>query len=152
MRPGWMKTLGNSVTSWLSELPKELPLLKRTAENIKDPLFRFFEREIRIGRSILVKVREDLSDLEEICQGAKRTTNYHRDIGMQLVKGIIPPQWKKFTIPLSMTVVSWVANLSRRLEQLQVRRLVNPLWSQDKSKIAIFFRKLSTFPSKERVH
>ncbi len=39
-RPSWMKTLGTMVTEWLSKLPKSLPLLKRSRDNIKDPLFR----------------------------------------------------------------------------------------------------------------
>lgn len=39
-RPSWMKTLHNSARAWLEILPKNLYTLKRTVENIKDPLYR----------------------------------------------------------------------------------------------------------------
>ena len=40
LRPAWMRSLADFVLDWLSGLPKALPGLKRSAENIKDPLFR----------------------------------------------------------------------------------------------------------------
>jgi len=40
-RPSWMRTLHSSATTWLQLLPKSLPTLKRTVENIKDPLYRY---------------------------------------------------------------------------------------------------------------
>lgn len=40
-RPSWMKTLFNSANAWLELLPKSLVTLKRTVENIKDPLYRY---------------------------------------------------------------------------------------------------------------
>jgi dynein heavy chain 1, cytosolic len=52
-RPAWMKQLQKSVEVWLSLLPKELVPIKRTLENIKDPLFRYFEREINTGIILL---------------------------------------------------------------------------------------------------
>lgn len=45
-RPTWMKSLQNSAQNWLRLLPESLVTLKRTVENIKDPLYRFFEREV----------------------------------------------------------------------------------------------------------
>ena len=39
-RPAWMKTLHSSSSSWLQLLPSSLTPLKRTVENIKDPLYR----------------------------------------------------------------------------------------------------------------
>jgi dynein heavy chain 1 len=34
-RPSWMRLLHNSATTWLQLLPKTLPTLRRTVENIK---------------------------------------------------------------------------------------------------------------------
>lgn len=45
-RPSWMKSLQNSAQTWLRLVPESLTTLKRTVENIKDPLYRFFEREV----------------------------------------------------------------------------------------------------------
>ena len=39
-RPAWMKTLHTSSSEWLAMLPTALSPLKRTVENIKDPLYR----------------------------------------------------------------------------------------------------------------
>ena len=58
--------------------PRSLALLKRSRDNIKDPLFRFFDREVKMGAGILNLVRADLRELEEICSGEKRQTNHHR--------------------------------------------------------------------------
>lgn len=40
-RPSWMRVLHNSASTWLQLLPKNLQTLKRTVENIKDPLYRY---------------------------------------------------------------------------------------------------------------
>ena len=87
-----------------------LDILRRTADNIKDPLFRFFEREVRntcmlivwgtalvdsvfgaqvnSGAHLLRDVRHDLSDVVEICEGRKKQTNYLRSLVSDLAKGM----------------------------------------------------------------
>lgn len=67
-RPSWMKTLHNSASTWIQLLPKSLPILKRTVDNIKDPLYRYFEREINSGSRLLCDVIHDLEDIVLICQ------------------------------------------------------------------------------------
>lgn len=42
--------------------------LKRTVENIKDPLYRYFEREVNSGSKLLRDVIHDLEDVSLICQ------------------------------------------------------------------------------------
>lgn len=67
-RPAWMRTLHNSASTWLQLLPKNLQTLKRTVENIKDPLYRYFEREVNSGAKLLQDVIHDLEDVVLICQ------------------------------------------------------------------------------------
>jgi len=67
-RPSWMKTLHNSALTWLQLLPKSLQTLKRTVENIKDPLYRYFEREVNSASKLLLDVIHDLNDVLLICQ------------------------------------------------------------------------------------
>lgn len=67
-RPTWMKTLHNSASTWLQLLPKSLVTLKRTIENIKDPLYRYFEREVNSGSKLLKNVIHDLEDVVSICK------------------------------------------------------------------------------------
>jgi len=73
--------------------------MKRTAENIKDPLFRFFEREVNTGSKLLTVVQSDLRDIISVCETKKKQTNYHRQLISDLIKGVIPSSWKRYTVP-----------------------------------------------------
>ena len=66
---------------------QSLAVMKRTVENIKDPLFRFFEREVNAGIKLLADVRRDMSEVMQICQGDKKPTNHHRTLMAELAKG-----------------------------------------------------------------
>ncbi len=52
-------------------------------------------------------------------RGHKKQTNQHREIGQQLVKGVIPVSWKRYSTPTTVTVSSWMQNFALRLAQLQ---------------------------------
>lgn len=56
----------------------------------QDPLFRFFEREVKMGGKMLQEVRQDLSDVVQVCEGKKKQTNYLRTLISDLVKGKNP--------------------------------------------------------------
>ncbi|XP_073494500.1 cytoplasmic dynein 1 heavy chain 1 isoform X2 [Phyllobates terribilis] len=118
-RPSWMRTLHTTACNWLSVIPQALNHLKRTVDNIKDPLFRFFEREVKMGAKLLQDVRQDLTDVVQVCEGKKKQTNYLRTLINELVKGILPRSWSRFTVPAGMTVIQWVADFSDRIKQLQ---------------------------------
>lgn len=117
-RPAWMRSMSESVTNWLSNLPKSLSPLKRTVENIKDPLYRFFEREVNLGCKILTKVRVDLQDIWMICRGEKKQTNDHRMLISDLTRGIIPKSWVLYKIPYNTTVTQWINDFCLRVKQL----------------------------------
>ncbi|CAH0551344.1 unnamed protein product [Brassicogethes aeneus] len=123
-RPSWMKTLHNSALTWLQLIPKNLQTLKRTVENIKDPLYRYFEREVNTASKLLLDVIHDLNDVLLICQGEKKQTNYHRTMLGELVRGIIPVNWHKYTVPKGCTVIQWITDFSQRVKQLQQVSLV----------------------------
>lgn len=67
-RPSWMVTLHQSAATWLSHLPESVPNLRRTLDNIKDPLYRYFEREVNSGAKLLRVVKSDLNDVLLICK------------------------------------------------------------------------------------
>lgn len=117
-RPVWMKQLHQSVKEWLTILPKNLQFIRRTQENIKDPLFRFFEREINSGIKLLQTVLEDLNDVVEICAGNKKQTNHHRQLLKDLAKGLIPKNWCKYTVPKNLIVQPWIVDFAERIKQL----------------------------------
>jgi len=117
-RPAWMRTLHTRAEEWISVLPAILTPLKRTVENIKDPLYRFFEREVNFGLKLLVAVRTDLEDVVAITSSGKKQTNHHRALVQQLTKGIIPNSWIRYTIPKNCSVAAWVTDFSNRIKQL----------------------------------
>lgn len=131
-RPSWMKTLHNSAVTWLKLLPKSLQTLKRTVENIKDPLYRYFEREVNSGAKLLQDVIHDLQDVVLICQGEKKQTNYHRTMLSELVRGILPGNWRRYTVPRGCTVIQWITDFSQRVKQLQqVSHLVSQMGAKE---------------------
>ena len=83
-----MRQLQQTALDWKKILPSALAPIKRTLENIKDPLFRFFEREINAGLNLLKTVINDLEDVLLICKGDKKQTNYHRQLLKDLAKGL----------------------------------------------------------------
>lgn len=68
---------------------------------------------------LLQTVISDLQDVVLICQGEKKQTNYHRSMLSELVRGIIPIGWRKYTVPAGCTVIQWVTDFSNRVKQLQ---------------------------------
>lgn len=61
--------------------------LTRTRENIEDPLFRFFEREINLGEALLRNIRNDLDGIVAVCQGEQKLDNNVRSLISDLNKG-----------------------------------------------------------------
>ena len=79
-RPAWMRSLLDSARTWMGLLPDSLVTLRRTVENIKDPLYRFFEREVNSGAKLLQDVRQDLNDVVQICQVKFKVIYFTRDL------------------------------------------------------------------------
>ncbi|KAL1257320.1 hypothetical protein QQF64_010564 [Cirrhinus molitorella] len=78
-----------------------------------------FEREVKMGARMLQDVRQDLTDVVQVCEGKKKQTNVLRTLINDLVKGILPRSWCRYTVPASMTVIQWVGDFSERIKQLQ---------------------------------
>lgn len=118
-QPAWMKALDQNVHEWLQLLPSELTKFKANAESMTNPLFRFWAREYRIGTELLKRIRTDFEEVSEVCRGVRRQTNHNRSLLSDLAKGSIPSTWKQYTVPQSMTLPQWVADLRSRLVQLE---------------------------------
>jgi len=119
VRPQWMKSLQQSVRNWLTLLPNVVTPIKRTLDNIKDPLFRYFEREVNLGAKLLHDMRQDLTAITEICEGNRKQTNDLRQLIEQLAKGVIPQSWNRYAGPKDLTVIQWMIDLAERMKQLQ---------------------------------
>ena len=104
-----MRTLHASTSTWLQLIPAYMTPLKRTIENMKEPLYRFFEREVTFGVKLVGVVRQDLEDVVAITSSVKKQTNHLRALVQQLTKSIIPSAWLGTK---SCSVVSWITNFS----------------------------------------
>jgi len=118
-RPQWMRSLQQSVRNWLSILPESIQPVKRTMENIKDPLFRCFEREVNLGVKLLNDMRGNLTEIMQVCEGQRKQTNDLRSIIDNLVKGVIPKSWNRYKVPPELTVIQWIVDLAERMKQLK---------------------------------
>ena len=86
-KPQWMSQLAELCLQWLKLLPKDISELKRTSDNIKEPLFRFFEREINLGTQLLRDIRKDLEDVLAVCRAERKQSNETRALAAALQKG-----------------------------------------------------------------
>lgn len=116
--PSWMHILSELGGSWLKILPEKLAKLKRTKDNVKDPLFRFFEREINVGLSLLKDIRSDLAELLAVCRGEQKQSNHIRALASALNKGQVPTTWRRYTVPKSVTAMEWMNDFVERVKQL----------------------------------
>ncbi|KAL3113833.1 hypothetical protein niasHT_011508 [Heterodera trifolii] len=79
---GWFNFL-DSANLGSMLLPQHL---RRTEENVRDPLFRFFEREINLGTGLLSDIRRDLNELLSTYCGDQKQNNHSRQLIDALVK------------------------------------------------------------------
>ncbi|CAB3408082.1 unnamed protein product [Caenorhabditis bovis] len=117
-KPQWMAQLGELAKQWLHLLPKEIQKMRRTVENIKDPLFRFFEREVNLGAQLLKDIRRDLNEISAVCRGEQKQNNETRALAASLQKAEVPAGWKRYTVPRDVTVMDWMMDLNERIKQL----------------------------------
>jgi dynein heavy chain 1 len=107
------------VTGWLPRLPEGLEPLEATDEAIKNPLFRFFNREIGVMSQLLAKVRADLAGLLAVAEGDAKLTN---EIGLlkdSLIKGVVPHAWRGYQFPAAIPTSVWVTDFVDRIMQYQ---------------------------------
>jgi dynein heavy chain 1 len=118
-KPGWMGTVATLVTGWLDRIPAALAGLDMTEESIKDPLFRYFSREIDVAATLVKLVRSDCEAILAVTNGEAKLTNNINVLKNALTKGVVPPQWRKYTIPGTVSTVLWVADFVLRAKQYQ---------------------------------
>jgi dynein heavy chain 1 len=115
--PTWMIQMKSNCATWLEKLPEELPELEVTASSIKDPLHRFFNREVSMAVALLKQVRSDLETLLDVCDGNGKLTNYINALRADLIQGMVPKAWMKYTFPGDVTTIVWVADFVERCRQ-----------------------------------
>jgi len=96
-------------------LPGQLQLLERNATKIKNPLFRFLEREVVVASQLLDIVRNDILQLLELCQGKRKSTQQLKQLAEELHADVIPKKWRKYTVA-NISCTAWVTDFVKRVE------------------------------------
>ncbi|TPX59802.1 hypothetical protein PhCBS80983_g02245 [Powellomyces hirtus] len=119
-QPAWMRSLLVTINEWSKSLPEKLHEMKHSESQVKNPLFRFFQREAEIAQNLLKTIRHDLLELKKMCDGKQRQTNHLRSLSKSLTTGLIPTDWRRYKVPARFTVHQWMADFVQRLDQLDV--------------------------------
>ncbi|KAI8459260.1 dynein heavy chain, N-terminal region 1-domain-containing protein [Phakopsora pachyrhizi] len=117
-QPAWMRTLAATASEFLKNLSTNLLSLDPAQNDIKDPLFRFFNREVQLGQKLLRIIKSDLQDLIGVCNGNIKQTNHLRALINEFNKGSIPAHWKIYKVNPSMSLAQWLSNFVNRTQQL----------------------------------
>jgi dynein heavy chain 1 len=112
-----MTAMQTNCMSWMEKIPSELQELQITAVSIKDPLCRFFNREVSVAIDLLKQVRDDIEQLLEVCEGRGKLTNSINALKDDLIQGQVPKAWKKYTFPAGVTTIVWIADFVERCKQ-----------------------------------
>jgi dynein heavy chain 1 len=127
-RPAWIRGLERAVQEYSALLPTQLAGVVRTADKVRDPLFRCFERECRLGAELLARVQRDIKGVLQACVGAVKLSNHLRSIMTSLSKGVVPKDWQRYVLPEGTSLMRWVLDLVARLKQLEeiAQQLASP--------------------------
>ena len=111
----WLVNLQKKVKVYYDLVPLELRTLQRAGGSVKNPLFRFLERECSVLSGLLQTVRKDLQLVLEVCAGERKSTNRIKTLATNLHADVVPSHWKKYVVPDSMTAAGWLNDFSSRV-------------------------------------
>lgn len=111
----WLTQLQQKLEKMEEILPGQLQLLERNATKIKNPLFRFLEREVVVAAQLLDIVRNDILQLLELCQGKRKSTQQLKQLAEELHADVIPKKWRKYTVA-NISCTAWVTDFVKRVE------------------------------------
>ena len=112
----WLVDLQKRVNRYYESTPTELKTLQRVGSLVKNPLFRFLERECSVLSALLQTVRKDFELVIEVCKGERKSTNQIKTLATNLHADVVPNHWKKYIIPETMTASEWLSDFILRVE------------------------------------
>lgn len=121
-RPTWIKSLEANALKWKSLIPAEGSLIPLEKSEKQNPLQRFFEREIEVGRNLLAALHSDMVTLGQVCVGEVKQTNHLRSLMSTLSKGGIPKEWREYPIVDATTLNQWLVDFGARVAQLKIAK------------------------------
>lgn len=110
-----MESLKETASKMLDSLPGQLEPLHRTSTSITNPLFRFLEREQKVGIKLLKTIRDDLFNLREMAAGNIKATNELRTLTTHINTNTVPKSWMQYAVP-PIALNEWLLDFKHRLE------------------------------------
>ncbi|MBW0465869.1 hypothetical protein O181_005584 [Austropuccinia psidii MF-1] len=117
-QPAWMRALETTARDFLKSLGEKLPSLDPNQNDVNNPLFRFFDREVSLGQKLERIILKDFKDLIGVCQGEIKQTNHLRQLISEITKGSIPAHWRRYKANPTMSLGQWLTNFINRIQQL----------------------------------
>jgi dynein heavy chain 1 len=90
--------------------------MERSHDKMKDPLFRFLEREVNIAGQLLTAIRKQLKDLHSMCLGNINATNLLKTLALDLHAEQVPKQWHKFQFQQQISANEWLIDFKKRID------------------------------------
>lgn len=113
----WMASLKEKVCKLYATLPGQVNGLDKMEKYSQSPIYRFLKREIGVASKLLKKVRSDLFNIAEMCDGKSKSTNELREICKEILNDTIPKSWKQYQM-LDLSINEWIIDLKNRINQL----------------------------------
>ncbi len=113
----WLGSVKDKVSKLFKILPGQVNTLEKMEKYSNSPIYRFLKREIGVASKLLKKVRNDLFNILEMCDGKSKSTNELREISKDLFNDVIPKSWRAYQI-LDMGINEWIVDLTNRVSQL----------------------------------
>ena len=115
----WLNELNERVKIYKEILPESLEKLERNEESIKNPLFRFLEREYTVSSSLLKIIRNALTNIEDMCEGRVLAQQETKKLAETIQANEIPKFWRKYIVPVNLGFSDWIKDFKDRISQLQ---------------------------------
>jgi dynein heavy chain 1 len=112
----WLVNLGKKVKAYYDMMPGELKDLKRQESSLKNPLFRFLDRECSVLVKLLNTIKTDFAQVLEVCEGERKSTNHLKSVATALHADVIPGHWKKYIVPVTMNASDWIQDFIKRVD------------------------------------
>jgi len=113
----WLTSVKEKVSKLFAILPGQVNSLEKMEKYSNSPIYRFLKREIGVASKLLKKVRSDLFNILEMCDGKSKSTNELREISKDIYNDIIPKSWRAYQT-LEMGINEWIVDLKNRVSQL----------------------------------
>ena len=113
----WLVSVQQKSEQLLKNLPEEVSLLEGNENSNNDPIFRFLKREVGIASKLLIRVRDDLSQLISMCKGDIKSTNELREVAKNMFNDSVPKSWQIYNT-LELNVTEWILDFGNRIKQL----------------------------------